>query len=449
MAQRKQVRKLDYDVLEQINLDAAGADVGDEEIWVTVPRGRDPEPTQEFKTFTADLRRIADWLGACGVTTLAMESTGVYWIPLYELLESRGFDVCLVNARHVKNVAGRKDDITDSQWLQQLHTYGLLHASFRPPEHICALRALVRHRDTLITHRSAHIQHMQKALQQMNIKLTTVLSDITGVTGMKIIRAIVSGVRDPYVLAGYRHGQCHRSVEQIALALEGNYRLEHLFTLQQALELYDFYAQQLQACDEQLEALYVAYEARPTDQPPPKPRTRKRRKNQPHFDLRTQMYRITGVDLVAVDGLDVLTVQKVIAEVGTDMSCWPTHKHFGSWLGVAPQHQITGGKIKSRGTAKNANRAATALRVAAQSLWRSDSALGAFYRRQKARHGPAKATTATAYKLARIIYHMLKEQQPYRDPGATAYQQQHRERAVRNLRRKAAQLGYRLEEAPS
>jgi transposase len=435
--------------LEQINVNAAGADIGDEEIWVSVPLDRAAEATQKFGTYTAELRRIAEWLAACGVTTIAMESTGVYWIPLYELLESRGMEVYLVNARHVKNVTGRKDDIRDSRWLRQLHTYGLLQASFRPPEHICSLRALVRHRDMLIKHRAAHIQHMQKALQQMNIKLTTVLSDITGVTGLQIIRAIVAGEHDPYVLASYRHPRCQHSEEQIALALEGHYRLEHLFSLQQALELYDFYGQQIQHCDQQLEALYAAYDPCPTEQEPPESSTRKRRKNQPHFDLQPQLFKITGVDLVAIDGLDALTVQKVISEIGTDMRAWPTHKHFGSWLGVAPNHKITGGKIKSRGSTKNANRAAAALRVAAQSLWRSDSALGAFYRRIKARHGPAKATTATAYKLARIIYHMLKERQPYHDPGSMAYEQQHRQRALRNLRRKAAKLGYRLEGAPN
>jgi len=258
MGKHSQEQLVDFDVLEQINLHAAGADVGDQEIWVTVPRGSDPERTQVFGTYTAELRRLAEWVMACGVTTLAMESTGVYWIPLYEILESRGVEVYLVNAQHVRNVAGRKDDISDSQWLQQLHTYGLLRASFRPPEDICALRAIVRHRDMLVQYRAAHIQHMQKALQQMNLKLTSVLSDISGVTGMQIIRAIVAGERDPQVLARYRQKGCKQSPERIAAALEGNYRPEHLFTLQQAMEAYDFYDQQLQACDAQLAAMYQA-----------------------------------------------------------------------------------------------------------------------------------------------------------------------------------------------
>ncbi len=450
MAQRKREeqfdQQVDFDELEQINLNAAGADIGSEEIWVTVPRGRDSQRTQMFGTYTAELRRLGDWLETCGVTTIAMESTGVYWIPLYEMLEIRGIEVYLVNAKHVQNVSGRKDDISDSQWLQQLHTYGLLRASFRPSESISAIRAVVRHRDMLVQYRSSHIQHMQKALELMNIKLTTVLSDITGVTGMQIIRAIVAGERDPYILADYRQKGCKKTEEQIALALEGNYREEHMFALQQAVELYDVYDAKLRACDAKLEEMYEAHAARPTDQPSPEPKKEKRRKNQAHFDLTTSLFRITGVDLTAVDGLDALTVQKVIAEIGTDMSPWPTHKHFGAWLGVAPNHRVTGGKIKSRGTKKNANRAATALRIAAQSLWRSDSSLGAFYRRIKSRHGAAVAITATAYKLARIIYYMLKEQQPYHGPEVMAYEQQHRERAIRNLQRKAAKLGFRLEE---
>jgi transposase len=445
MARRKDKDKAggeDFDVLEQINLNAAGIDIGDEEIWVSVPVDRAPEATQKFRSYTADLKRLSAWLQECGVTTVAMESTGVYWIPLYEMLESAGYEVYLVNARHVKNVTGRKDDISDSRWLQQLHTYGLLPASFRPTEEISALRALVRHRDMLIKQRGIHIQHMQKALQQMNVKLTTVLSDITGVTGMRIIRAIVNGMHDPAVLASYRDGKCQHSETEIQLALEGSYRPEHLFTLQQAVELYDFYGKLLEECDRQLESMYQDMDTQPSDQPPPKRKQRKRRKNQPHFDLGMQMYRITGVDLTAIDGVDAMTVQKVISEIGTDMSRWPTHKHFGAWLGLAPRHKITGGKIKSRGTTKNPNRAATALRVAAQSLWHSQTALGAFYRRLRARHGPAKATTATAYKLARIIYYMLRDQKPYVDPGVTAFEDMHRQRAIRNLQRKANRLGF-------
>jgi transposase len=449
MSKRKGKRRrkvIDLDALEQINLNAAGMDIGAEEIFVAVPKGRDEESVRSFPTFTADLNRVADWLEACGIETVAMESTGVYWIPLYEILEERGFDVNLVNARHVKNVSGRKSDVLDCQWIQQLHTYGLLQPSFRPPEQICAIRSLVRHRDMLIRYRSAHIQHMQKALHLMNIQLTNVLSDITGVTGMKIIRAILAGEHSPDVLARYRDKRCAKSKTEIAKSLEGNYRREHLFALKQAVELYDFYDQQLQACDAELEALYDEFE--PPDQPgtePPAPRTTKRRKNQPYFDLAQSLYRLTGVDLTQVDGVDALTAQTILSEIGVDMSPWPTVKHFTSWLRLAPNNKVTGGKVKQRGTLPTQNRATTAFRVAAQSLTHSDSALGSFYRRMRAKHGAPKAVTATAHKLARIVYFMLKHKQPYRDPGAGYYEEQHRARVIRNLQRKAAKLGMRLE----
>ena len=442
---KRQRKVTDLDALEQINLNAAGIDIGAEEIFVAVPKGRDAESVRSFPTFTVDLHRMADWLEMCGIETVAMESTGVYWIPLYEILEERGFDVNLVNARHIKNVSGRKSDVLDCQWIQQLHTYGLLQPSFRPPEQICAIRSLVRHRDMLIRYRSSHIQHMQKALVLMNVQLTNVLSDITGMTGMKIIRDIVAGKRDPEMLARHRDRRCKKSRSEIVKSLEGNYKREHVFALKQALELYDFYDRQLQACDVELEAMYNEFE--PPDGPGTEPpaRTTKRRKNQPYFDLARSLYRVTGVDLTAVDGLDAMTVQTIISEIGTDTSPWPTVKHFTSWLRLAPNNKVTGGRIKSRGTQPTQNRASTAFRIAAQSLARSDSALGAFYRRMRARHGAPKAVTATAHKLARIVYFMLKRREPYRDPGADYYEEQHRARVIRNLQRRAAKLGMRLE----
>lgn len=436
--------------LEQINPNAAGIDIGAEEIWVAVPPDRDEESVRSFPTFTADLHHLADWLKACGVDTVAMEATGVYWIPLFEILEDRGFRVYLVNARHLKNVSGRKTDILDCQWIQQLHTYGLLSPSFRPPEQITAIRSLVRHRGMLVEYRSAHIQHMQKALTQMNLRLTNVLSDITGVTGMKIIRAIIAGERNPQVLAKYRQSGCKKDEAEIAKSLEGFYKREHLFTLKQAVELYDFYDYQLQACDAELEALYQQFDP-PKDPgtPPPAPHQGMRRKNQAHFDLSPALYRMTGVDLTTIDGLDALTVQKVLSEIGTDMSPWPTEKHFASWLHLCPNNKITGGKIQQRGVQPTKNRASIALRVAAASLKHSDSALGAFYRRIRARHGAPVAITATAHKLARIIYAMLKERKPYHDLGADHYEQQNRIRILRNLSRQAAKLGFRLEEVTS
>jgi transposase len=444
---KKEQKVVELDAFEQINHNAAGIDVGAEEFYVAVPKGRDTESVRTFPTFTADIHRLADWLAQCCVKTVAIESTGVYWIPLYEILEKRGFEVYLVNARHLKNVTGRKTDVLDCQWLQQLHTYGLLRASFRPSEQICAIRSLVRHRDMLVAYRSAHIQHMQKALNLMNVRLTNVLSDITGVTGMKIIRAIISGERNRKTLASYRDAKCAKSGEEIEKSLEGNYKLEHLFVLKQALELYDFYDQQIKQCDQELETLYHEFEA--PDQPAtpaPEKRKRKRRKNQPHFDLSESLYRMTGgIDLTKIEGLDALTVQEVLSETGTDMSKWPTVKHFCSWLCLAPNNKITGGKVKSSHTPHTKNRASTAFRLAAQSLMKSKSALGAYCRRMAALHDAPTAITATAHKLAKIFYFMLKRREAYRPLAADYYEKEHRDKVVRSLQRRAASLGFRLE----
>ena len=451
MAKHKQAQKVKVQVnaLEQINSNAAGIDIGAEEVWVAVPPDRNENPVQVFPTFTTDLHRMADWLAQCGIESVAMEATGVYWIPLYDILEERGFAVNLVNARHLKNVSGRKTDVLDCQWIQQLHTYGLLSASFRPPEQIVALRSLVRHREMLVQTRSMHIQHMQKALTVMNLRLTNVLSDITGVTGMKILRAILAGERDPKVLAQFRDGRCAKSEEEIAKSLTGHYKPEQVFILRQAVELYDFYDQQIKHCDAELEELYRQYDPPedPGTPPPPAP-TQKRRKNQAHFDLASALYRMSGgVDLTRIDGVDELTIQKVLSETGTDMSKWPTEKHFASWLRLCPNNKITGGKVIQRGVQPTTNRASTALRVAAASLHHSDSALGAYYRRIRARSGAPVAVTATAHKLARIIYAMLKEHKPYHDVGSHYYEQQYRTRVLRNLNRQAARLGFRLEPA--
>lgn len=448
MSQRKANQSLD--ALSQVNLDAAGIDLGSESHWVCVPSDRDSESVREFGTCTAELRMLADWLAACGVKTVAMESTGVYWIPLYELLEARGFDVNLVNARDVKNVSGRKTDIADCQWLWQLHTYGLLKSSFRPAAEICQLRALVRHRDMLVRYRAIHVQHMQKALLQMNRLLTTVVSDITGVSGMKIMRAIVAGERNIHHLASYRDPRCHKDESAFALALEGTYQPEYLYMLKDALDLYDYYGAKLQACDAELEALYTPYAPPTPDQEgqvptAPAPKGRPRRKNQAHFDLADACYRLAGVDLTRIDGIQALTAQEILSEIGPDVSAWPTVKHFTSWLGLSPNHQITGGRIMRRQTKPVVNRAASALRMAAQSLARSQSALGAFYRRLRARLGPQKALTATAHKLARIIYFMLKRKDDYVDPGETAYTEQMQQRRLRKLERQAATLGFSLQ----
>ena len=391
---------------------------------MAVPKGRDTESVRTFPTFTADIQRLADWLVQCSVKTIAIESTGVYWIPLYEILEKRGFEVYLVNARHLKNVTGRKTDVLDCQWLQQLHTYGLLRASFRPSEQICAIRSLVRHREMLVSYRSAHIQHMQKALTLMNIRLTNVLSDITGVTGMKIIRAIINGERNRQTLASFRDAKCAKSEAEIEKSLEGYYKLEHLFVLKQALELFDFYDQQIRQCDHELDALYNQFEE--PDQPgtpAPEKRKRKRRKNQPHFELSEALYRMTGgIDLTKIDGLESLTVQEILSETGTDMSKWRTVKHFCSWLCLAPNNKITGGKVKSSHTPRTKNRASNAFRIAAQSLMKSKSALGAYCRRMATLHDAPTAITATAHKLATIFYLMLKRRETYHALAVDYYQ---------------------------
>ncbi|MFO7634252.1 MAG: IS110 family transposase [Caldilinea sp.] len=432
--------------LKQLNLNAAGLDIGAAEIWGCVPEGRAEQTVRRFETFTTDLYALANWLKACQIDTVAMESTGVYWIPIYEILTEGGFEVYLVNARHIKNVPGKKSDVLDCQWIQQLHTYGLLQASFRPTEEMCALRAYIRHRDNLIRHRSSHVQHMQKALHLMNVQLTNVISDITGHTGMQIIRAIITGQHDPIQLARYRDPRCASSEEEIAKALTGNYRPEHLFPLKQAVELYDFYNHQIAACDIEIERKYAAIKpAFPVaTEPLPSRKQSRRSKNEPKFDLRSDLYRLCGVDLTQIDGLDALTVQQIISETGVDMQRWPTVKHFTSWLTLAPHNDISGGKVLRSRTLKSTNRAAQAFRMAAQSVGRSKSALGAFYRRMRAKHGAPKALTATAHKLARIFYHMLKYREQYNDPGQDYYEERYRTRVIQNLHRRARELGMEL-----
>jgi len=433
--------------LESINLNAAGIDIGSRSHFVAVPPDRDPQPVQEFPAFTADLERLADWLEHCGITTVAMESTGVYWIPLFELLESRGFDVKLVNSHHIKNVPGRKTDVVDCQWIQQLHTFGLLSGSFRPDDEICVLRAHMRQRDNLTRYAGAHIQHMQKALNQMNIQLHHVVSDLTGVTGMTIIRAILAGERDPQVLAKHRDRRCKHPVETIAKALQGNWREEHLFALHQAVDLFDVYQQKIDDCDQAIARVLDALESQ-TDQQAPRPvRKQQRSRNTPDINLHERLFQMTGVDLTRIDALNPHSVLKILSETGTDMSRWPSAKHFASWLGLSPGNRVSGGKrIGKSKTTPSANRAAAALRMAAQSLHASQSALGGFFRRQKARLGSPKAVTAAAHKLARIFFSMLKNKTAYDAPDINYYEEQYRKRVMANLRKRAAQMGFELVE---
>ena len=430
--------------LSQLNLNAAGIDVGATSHFVAVPADRAEQPVQEFAAFTADLYRLADWLTECGVKTVAMESTGVYWIPLFEVLEERGFRVMLVDPRRIKNVPGRKTDVLDCQWLQQLHTYGLLSGAFRPDGDIRRLRSYLRQRAMLVEYASHHIQHMQKALTQMNVKLQHVISDITGKTGMDIIEAIAGGERDPRKLARLRDPRTKADEATITKSLQGHWREEHIFELSQALELYRAYHVKIAECDREIEVRLEQFEDR-SDGEPPAPNGKKRNQgNAPRFDVQGQLYRMTGVDLTRIDGVDGFTALKVVSEVGTDMTKWESAKHFASWLGLSPNNRITGGRVMSSKTKPSANRAAAALRLAANALHRSNSALGAFLRRKKAHLGAPKAITATAHKLARLIYSMLRYGQEYVDAGAEYYEHQYQQRALSAAKRRAAQLGYQL-----
>lgn len=433
--------------LNLINPDAAGIDIGASSHFVALPSDRDDKPVQEFQCFTHDLHRLSQWLTDHQIKTVAMESTGIYWLPLYEILETDGFEVKLINARHVSNVPGRKTDVLDCQWIQQLHSYGLLSGAFQPSQTIAPLRAYTRHRANWVQSASIHIQHMQKALRLMNLNLDQVVSDITGVTGMRIIQAILEGQRDPQILATYRDQRCQKSESEIAHALDGHYRDEHLFSLKQARELFEFYQQQIKECDHALQAYMETLESNTESDHPPlekAPKKRKNSRNTPVFELRAELFRITGVDLTRIDGIDAYTGLKVISEIGTDMTRWDSEKQFCSWLGLAPGCKISGGKQISGKTKPTANRAAAALRMSAQSLANSKSALGAFYRKKRYHLGAAKAITATAHKLARILYALLKNGTQYTDPGEDSYEDKYQQRMFQNLRKKAQKMGYTL-----
>jgi len=435
MAQRN--RAVSRSGLTLTHPNAAGIDIGSAAHFVAVPPDRDEQPVREFSSFTADLNRLADWLEACGIDIVAMESTGVYWIALYELLDARGIAVLLVNARHVKNVSGRKSDVLDCQWLQQLMSYGLLRGAFRPADGVCVLRSLSRQREMLLRGQARHVQHMQKALTQMNIQLTNVISDVAGDTGQKILRAIVAGERDGHVLAAMKNARIQASNDQIANSLHGNWRREHLFALQQALALFDFYGTQLSQCDAELEAQLQSLHQH--DGEPAKGKKRGRARNAPQFDLRKRLFQMCGVDLTRIDGIDVTTALVVLSEVGADLSRFASDKHFASWLGLCPGTKITGGKTISGKTRRCVNRAAQALRLAAAGLRSSQSALGAYFRRMCSRMDKPKAVTAAAHKLARLIYAMLTKGQQYTDQGQEYYEERYRQRVLHHLSRRAQQ----------
>lgn len=426
---------------------AAGIDVGATQVFVAVPADRDPESIRSFETFTVELEKLADWLQQCRIQTVAMESTGVYWIPLFQILEKRNIEVCLVNARHVKNVPGRKTDVEDCQWIQHLHSVGLLRGSFRPDDEICAIRSLWRHRDNLIQLATVHLQHMQKALDQMNLQIHHVISDLAGTTGLAIVDAILAGERDPHELAKLRDRRIKASEETIMKSLVGDYREEHLYVLRQSLECYRTYQKMIQDLDVRVKHRMGRLPSKvdPAAKPLGKERNPRKtpRRTEP-LDLRLELYRTFGVDLTQVPGINALTAQVLLTEVGTSLARFPTAAAFCSWLRLCPEPRISGGQVLSSKTRPTKNRAALALRLAAQALHKSQTFLGDYFRRMKARLGPPKAITAVAHKLARIVYHMITRQQEY---DMTIFQEQERRVQDRKRNRLCAQardLGFQL-----
>lgn len=425
-----------------VNPDAAGIDVASRWHFVAVPPDRDSRPIRRFGCYTADLIAMAEWLVGCGIKTVAMESTGVYWVPVYDVLQQYGIEVHLVDARQTKNASGKKSDVQDCEWIRRLHSYGLFSSAFLPKKEIVPLRAYWRHRKNLVEQCARLIQLMHKALEQMNVQLHKVVTDVTGQTGMAIIRAIAAGEREPAQLVLFRHPGCKLGKEEFVAALSGNFKPEHVFSLQQSLAAFDSFQDQLRQCDLKIQA-YMAKLPTRGESPTPKPVV-KRRKNQPHFDLRTEQIRVSGVDLCTIPGIDVLTAQIVFSEVGLDVDRFPSEKHFASWLCLSPNNRKTGGRIRSRRTRRNSHRLTIALGVAAQSVGRSKTALGAFYRRLAARIGPAQANTATARKLACLIYRMLKYGQSFVEQGQEAYEAAYHKHALQRLRKHAHNLGFKL-----
>ena len=446
MAKRKKKSKA-VKALHVLQPNAAGIDIGATEIYIAVPEDRTKESIRHFGTFTEDLHKAAQWLKSCKIESIAMESTGVYWIPVFQVLDSYGFDVILVNARHVKNVPGRKTDVQDCQWLQYLHSVGLLRGSFRPAQDVCAIRSLLRHRDTMVKSASSHVQHIQKALTQMNFQIHNVISDIVGVTGLAIIDAISAGERDRKKLANLTDPRIKADRKTILKSLEGDFRPEHLFTLKQALSSYRHYQQMIKDCDLEIENHLNAVDSdSDVDNPiPPLSHSQsKANEDKTNFDLRNHLHRLFGTDLSLIDGISTLTSQVLYTEIGPDLSMFPTANHFCSWLGLSPQNKISGGKILSSRTRPGSNRAAQALRLSANTLIRSKSYLGDYYRRMRTRLGAPKAITATAHKLARIIYHLIKNRKPFDDTVFAEQERKHQERMKKRLITRAKSLGLQL-----
>ena len=437
--------------LEVVHPHAAGIDIGNESHYVAVPPTRDSQPVRHFGCTTVELKALAEWLKQCGIRTVAMQSTGVYWIAVYDILETAGLDVYLVNARDTKNLPGRKSDVQESQWLMKLHTYGLLRNSFRPSQEIRTMRTYWRQRNDLIRAAVSHIQRIQKALTQMNIQLGNVLSDVSGVTGQAILKAILAGERDPHELTALRDPRVKASEEQIARYLEGNWQEDLLFVLKQEQEAYEFCQQQMAECDRQLQQYLQQREDRSQGASLPqemrKGRLVRKKGNKPMFALRPELFRITGTDLTQVDGIDVVTAATILSEAGWDMSKWEDEHHFVSWLRLCPDNRISGNKVLGKGRLPTNNRASIALRMAASTLRLSNTYLGAQFRRFRTKLGAPVAIKAMAAKLARLVYRMLRYGMKYVDQGAKIYEAQHRQRQIGQLKWNAAKLGFRVVEA--
>jgi transposase len=456
---RKQRRDMERKIqradltLQLVHPDAAGIDIGNESHYVAVPPDRDNQSVRHFGCTTAELRTMADWLKRCGIRTVAMQSTGVYWIPVYDLLEQAGLEVYLVNARETKNLPGRKSDVQESQWLMKLHTYGLLRNSFRPPQEIRTMRTYWRQRNDLVQSAGRHTQRIQKAMTQMNIQLANVLSDVSGMTGQAIIKAILAGERDPHVLAAFRDCRVKASEEEIARSLEGNWQEDLLFLLQQEQDGYEFCQKQMAECDQRLEQYLQQRADRSAGASLPEEKRKGRRKkkngNKPRFDMRTGLFRMSGTDLTRIDGVDVMTAMTILSEAGWDMSKWETEDHFVSWLRLCPDNRISGDKVIGKGRLPTNNRVSTALKMAANTLRLSNTYLGAQFRRLRSRLDTPVAIKAMAAKLARLVYRMLRYGMKYMDRGAAFYEAQHRQLQIKHLKSKAAKLGFQIIQVPA
>lgn len=445
---KQQPEKKALTPLNTVNSSVCGIDVGAASVFVCVPVNGQLE-IREYSTFTADLKAMVEWLHACKIVSCAMESTGIYWIPIYDIIEASGIEVILVNAHHVKTVPGRKTDVKDCQWIQQLHSYGLLRGSFRPTKEILPLRAYVRQRSRLFEKGAQEVLLMQKALTQMNVRLTMVVSDITGLTGMQIIKAIITGERDPHRLACLRDRRCQKDEEEIAKGLEGTYQEEHVFALNQSYEAYQFFHTQILECErnieEELNKLYKSVEGQSAQVKKSSIKGRNKtiaNRSAYYFDAPEKVEKCIGVNLLEMPGMEASTLVKILSEIGTDMSRWPTADHFASWLGLCPGNKISGGKVLSSRTKPSSNRVAHALRIAAHTLYRSKTALGSFFRRMRAKFGAPKAITATAHKMAKILYHMIKSKKNFRELGLDYYESQYQKRVLASLKKRAREFGF-------